>query len=71
MHKGDFSPSAMTVSPDTRLIAGFREALLNMSVGAKLRVFIPSHLAYGQQESGPIPPNADLVFDIEIVDMAQ
>jgi len=70
MHRGDFSPSAMMVSPDTRLIAGFREALLNMSIGEKLRVFIPSHLAYGQQGSGPIPPNADLVFDIEIVGMA-
>ncbi|NND16455.1 MAG: peptidylprolyl isomerase [Eudoraea sp.] len=70
MHRGNFSPTTMVVSPDSQLIAGFKEALLSMSVGEKLRVFIPSHLAYGPQGTGPIPPNANLVFEIEIVGMA-
>jgi FKBP-type peptidyl-prolyl cis-trans isomerase len=37
-----------------------------MKVGDKIRLFIPPHLGYGQQGFGPIPPNADLVFDLEI-----
>lgn len=40
-----------------------------MKVGEKLRVFIPSSLAYGERGiPGVIPPDAPLVFDIEIVD---
>lgn len=63
---GGYSPFPMDYSPEERLIAGFKEGLLTMKVGDKLRLFIPPHLGYGQQGSGPIPPNADLVFDIEI-----
>ena len=66
MHGGQFGPAAMDYSPDTQLIAGFREALLAMKVGDKWRVFIPAHLGYGEQGRGPIPPNAPLVFDLEI-----
>lgn len=66
MHGGRFGPAAMAYSPDSQLIAGFREALLGMKVGDKWRVFIPSHLGYGEQGRGPIPPNASLVFDLEI-----
>lgn len=66
MHGGQFGPAPMQYSPDSQLIAGFREALLGMKVGDKWRVFIPSHLAYGEQGRGPIPPNTALVFDLEI-----
>lgn len=69
MHRGDFSPTPMAFSPDSRLIPGFKEGLLRMSVGDKVRLFIPPHLGYGPQGGGPIPPNADLVFDLEIVDI--
>jgi FKBP-type peptidyl-prolyl cis-trans isomerase len=44
--------------------------MMNMKVGDKVRLFIPPHLGYGQQGGGPIPPNANLVFDLEIVDLA-
>ena len=71
MHRGDFSPIPMLFSPDSRLIPGFKEGLLSMGVGDKLRVFIPPHLGYGPQGGGPIPPNAELVFDLEIVDKVQ
>lgn len=68
---GGYMPIPMDYSPESRLIAGFREGLLTMKVGDEVRLFIPSHLGYGPQGGGPIPPNADLVFDLEITGMAQ
>ena len=71
MHRGDFSPTPMDYSPESRLVAGFREGLLSMKVGDKIRLFIPPHLGYGSQGAGPIPPNSDLIFDLEIVGVSQ
>ncbi|AYN68499.1 peptidylprolyl isomerase [Euzebyella marina] len=68
---GGYEPLPMDYSPDARLIAGFKEGLLNMKVGDKVRIYIPSHLGYGPQGTGPIPPNADLVFDLEIAGIAE
>ena len=68
---GGYEPIPMDYSPDASLIAGFKEGLLNMKVGDKVRIFIPSHLGYGPQGTGPIPPNADLVFDLEITGVAE
>lgn len=68
---GGYQPISMGYSPDASLIAGFKEGLLNMKVGDKKRIFIPSHLGYGPQGTGPIPPNADLVFDLEITGIAE
>ena len=68
---GGYKPISMDYSTEARLIAGFKEALLTMSIGEKIRVFIPSHLGYGEQGSGPIPPNSDLVFDLEVTGIAQ
>ena len=68
---GGYNPLPMDYSPDAGLIAGFKEGLLNMKVGDKKRIFIPSHLGYGPQGSGPIPPNASLVFDLEITGIAE
>ncbi|MFM1877570.1 MAG: hypothetical protein RLZZ241_436 [Bacteroidota bacterium] len=67
MHRGSFNPSVMKYSPDSQLIAGFKEALLQMRIGDKWRLYIPSHLGYGEQGRGPIPPSADLVFELELV----
>jgi cyclophilin family peptidyl-prolyl cis-trans isomerase len=67
---GGYEPYPMDISPEARLIPGFKEGLMNMKVGEKVRLFIPPHLGYGQQGGGPIPPNANLVFDLEIVDLA-
>ncbi len=52
------------------VIPGWEEALINLRVGDKARLWIPSHLAYGKEGRGPIPPGADLVFDLEILDAA-
>lgn len=51
-----------------KVIIGWREAISLMRLGEKKRVFIPSHLAYGNRSVGNlIPPNAILIFDMEII----
>jgi len=67
MQGGGYMPIEMDYNTNSRLIAGFREGLLTMKVGDKVRLFIPPHLGYGAQGGGPIPPDADLVFDLELV----
>ena len=52
------------------VIAGFDQAVTGMKVGEKKTVRIAAALAYGAAGSGTlIPPNADLVFDIELVSL--
>ncbi len=66
---GKYKPYPMQYSTRARLAPGFREALLNMNVGDKARVFIPSFLGYGNRDYGPIPANSNLVFDINVLDI--
>ncbi|MEL4454564.1 peptidylprolyl isomerase [Lutimonas vermicola] len=63
-----YRPIPMDYSPDAALIPGFREGLQQMNYGDKVLLIIPSHLGYGEQgANGVIPPNADLLFQLEIV----
>lgn len=66
---GGYAPFAMEYSPKSPLIPGFKEGLQTMRVGDKVRLFIPPHLGYGAQGKGPIPPDTDLIFDVEIVEI--
>ncbi len=65
--RGGYDPMPMPYSPDARMIPGFREGVLKMKVGDKATLFIPSHLGYGERGAGPIPPNSDIVFEVELV----
>ncbi len=64
-----YHPFSRIYSKKAQLIPGFREGMLNMDYGEKAILFIPSHLAYGEKGAGNvIPPNADLVFEVQIID---
>lgn len=51
-----------------RVIQGWDEAFLSMKKGEKRVLIIPPDLGYGPAGRGPIPPNAFMVFDVELVD---
>jgi FKBP-type peptidyl-prolyl cis-trans isomerase FklB len=52
------------------VIPGWTEALQLMPVGSKWKLFIPSSLAYGDQQAGPlILPGSTLIFDVELLDI--
>ena len=53
-----------------QVIAGWTQGVPGMKVGGTRRLIIPSALAYGSRRAAAnIPPNSDLVFDIELLEI--
>lgn len=68
---GGYKPMPVPYNNEARMIPGFKEGILSMSnIGDKATFFIPAALGYGERGGGPIPPNADLIFDVEFKEIA-
>jgi len=52
-----------------QMIQGFDEGVRGMRIGGKRKILVPWSMAYGEAGRPPIPPKADLVFDLELLDV--
>ncbi|AWA31197.1 peptidylprolyl isomerase [Flavobacterium magnum] len=71
--EGGYNPMPFQYGRKTGLIPGFIEGIELMSIGEKAVFFVPAALGYGEagSEDGFIPPNADLIFELELLDKVQ
>ena len=52
-----------------KVIPGWDQGLLGMKAGGKRTLVVPAAFAYGERGAGPIPPNANLIFDVTLLDV--
>lgn len=53
-----------------RVIKGWDQGVIGMKVGGKRKLFVPSHLAYGERQIGQmIKPHSNLLFTIELLEV--
>lgn len=53
-----------------KVIQGWSQGLLGMKEGGKRKIFIPSHLAYGERQIGKfIKPHSNLIFHVELLEV--
>lgn len=55
--------------PLDQVIPGWTEGIQKMNKGGKIRLYVPPHLAYGDDGRPGIPPGSTLVFDVELLDI--
>jgi FKBP-type peptidyl-prolyl cis-trans isomerase FkpA len=52
-----------------KVIPGWDQGFVGMKVGGKRTLIVPAALGYGMRGRGPIPPGANLIFDIQLLDV--
>ena len=62
-----YNPIPARVGPEDAMIEGFKEGLRLLRMGDQAVLFLPYDIAYGEKEVQGIPPQSDLIFEVEIV----
>ncbi|MEH6656309.1 FKBP-type peptidyl-prolyl cis-trans isomerase [Leeuwenhoekiella marinoflava] len=63
-----YGPFEISYSPEARIIAGFKEGVLQLNYGDKATLFIPYYIECGEQGYRVIPPRTNLIFEVELLD---
>jgi cyclophilin family peptidyl-prolyl cis-trans isomerase len=65
-------PFVFQLNDDSKpMITGFKEGVATLKVGEKARLFIPYYIGFGEAKYGPFPAKSDLVFEVEILEIAK
>lgn len=64
-------PYPVTLGPTAQVIQGWNEGLVGVKIGERRRLVIGSDKAYGSTGNDPIPPDAPLAFEIDVVDIVK